>query len=271
MKEKIIEFNNNMFEDIKHIDEFGEEFWSARELVELLGYTVWSKAKNAIEKAIAACTNSGVDTNLQFAQTSKLSSMSNGAKRIIDDYKLTRYACYLVAQNSDSRKKVVALAQTYFAVQTRKQEIYEDNIDNLSEDEKRVLNRNKIRKRNGSLNKAARDAGVKNFDRFHNAGYKGLYNGETANDIAKRKNLLYRQDILDYMSSEELILNLFRISQTEQKLKKDKVNNEYDADATHYNVGKEIRNTLERLGSTMPEDMPTPIYSSKATKKKIEK
>jgi len=197
--------------------------------------------------------------------------MSNGARRKLEDYRLSRYACYLIAQNSDSRKKVVSLAQTYFAIQTRKQEMFEDNIGNLSEDEKRVLNRNKIRKGNGSLNNAAKNAGVKNFDRFHNAGYKGLYNGETANDIAKRKNLLYRQDILDYMSSEELILNLFRISQTEQKLKKDNVNNEYDADATHYNVGKEIRNTLERLGSTMPEDMTTPIYSSKTTKKKIEK
>ena len=193
--------------------------------------------------------------------------LAKKAKRTVLDYKLSRYACYLIVQNSDPRKEVVALGQTYFAIQTRKQELSEKNYNELSEDEKRFYQRNLTRKGNFSLNQTAKNCGVKNFDKFHNAGYKGLYNGETANDIAKRKKLRYREDILDNMGSDELIANLFRISQTEQKLKNENIKLETDANKTHYEVGKKIRNTIEELGGTMPEDLPTPDKSLKELEK----
>ncbi len=193
--------------------------------------------------------------------------LGKGGERIVDDYKLSRYACYLIVQNSDSRKEVVALGQTYFAVQTRKQELSEKEYLGLTEDEKRFYQRNLTRKGNYSLNITARNAGVKNFDKFHNAGYRGLYNGETADDIAKRKNLRYREDILDNMCSEELIANLFRISQTESKLKRDNISGETKANETHYIVGKNIRETILKNGGIMPEDMPTPDKSLKELEK----
>ena len=191
----------------------------------------------------------------------------NGGQREVPDYKLSRYACYLIAQNGDSRKKSVALAQTYFAIQTRKMELTERGYSSLTEDEKRLYQRSLTKKGNYSLNKTAKDAGVKNFDKFHNAGYKGLYNGETADDIAKRKGLRYREDILDNMGSEELIANLFRISQTEQKLKRENISTEGEANKTHYEVGSKIRNTIKELGGTMPEELPTPDKSLKQIEK----
>ena len=217
MKNELKEiYTNETFEDIKHIDENGIEFWYARELQNVLDYKEWRKFENVINKAKQACENSNISTFEHFVDADKLSKRANNAEVMINDYKLTRYACYLIAQNGDSRKKVIALAQTYFAVQTRKQEITEKEYSMLTEDEKRFYQRNLTRKGNYSLNQAAKKAGVKNFDKFHNAGYKGLYNGETADDIAKRKGLRYREDILDNMGSDELIANLFRISQTEQ-------------------------------------------------------
>ena len=191
---------------------------------------------------------------------------SNTSRKIMD-YKLSRYACYLIVQNSDPRKETVALGQTYFAYQTRKQELSEKDYHLLTEDEKRLYQRNLTKKGNYSLNKAAKNAGVKNFDKFHNAGYKGLYNGETANDIAKRKGLRYREDILDNMGSDELIANLFRISQTQQKLKRENIKTEKEANNTHFEVGTKIRKTIKELGGTMPEELSTPEKSLKELEK----
>jgi len=189
---EIKEYTEKLFEDIKHIDENGNEYWVARELQKVLDYTQWRRFEDVIDKARTACQNSSVDINEQFANVGKLSTNVNGGKRRIVDYKLSRYACYLIAQNGDPRKEVIALAQTYFAIQTRKQELAEKEYSELTEDEKRFYQRDLTRKGNYSLNIAAKNAGVKNFDRFHNAGYRGFYNGETADDIFKRKKLRYR-------------------------------------------------------------------------------
>ena len=268
---EIKEYTEKMFENIKHIDENGNEYWSARELQNVLQYKEWRKFEGVINKAKKACENSNIKVFEQFVGSDKLSKRANNTVVKIGDYKLSRYACYLVAQNGDSRKEVIALAQTYFAIQTRKQELSKKEYSELTEDEKRLYQRNLTRKGNYSLNITARNAGVKNFDKFHNSGYKGLYNGETANDIAKRKKLRYREDILDNMGSDELIANLFRISQTEQKLKNENINLEGKANETHYEVGKEIRNTIKRLGGTMPEDLPTPNKSLKELEKEKKK
>ncbi len=245
---KEINKNNKSFEDIKHIDEKNVEFWYARELMPVLQYSNWQNFEKIIDKAKISCENSGISVLEHFTDVSKLSKRANNAEVGIKDYKLTRYACYIIAQNGDARKKVIALAQTYFAVQTRKQEISEKEYSMLTEDEKRFYQRNLTRKGNYSLNQTAKNAGVKNFDKFHNAGYKGLYNGETADDIAKRKGLRYREDILDNMGSDELIANLFRISQTEQRLKKDNVDTEKEACKTHSKIGKIVRKAIKEAG-----------------------
>lgn len=264
---KEISIQNKTFEEIKHIDEFGAEYWYARELMTALNYKRWDKFSNVIENAKIACEKSNCLIIDHFSQVGKMINIAKSGKRRIDDFKLSRYACYLIVQNADPRKETVALGQTYFAIQTRKQEIFEIEYKVLTEDEKREYQRKLTKKGNYSLNNAAKKAGVKNFDRFHNFGYKGLYNGETANDIAKRKGLRYREDILDNMGSDELIVNLFRISQTEQKIKKDNINTEKDANNAHYKVGSIIRKTIKELGGTMPEKMATPEKSLKQLKK----
>ena len=241
-------YNNRTFEDIKHVDENGIEYWNARELQLVLDYKEWRKFEGVIKKAKEACKNAGISEVEHFVGADKLSKRANNTNVIIADYKLTRYACYLIAQNGDSRKKVIALAQTYFAIQTRKQEISEKEYNELTEDEKRFYQRNLTRKGNYSLNKTAKNAEVKNFDKFHNYGYKGLYNGETADDIAKRKGLRYREDILDNMGSEELAANLFRITQTESRLKRDKVDTEKKACDTHNKIGKIVRKAIKQAG-----------------------
>ena len=246
--EKNETYDNRAFEDIKHIDENGIEYWYARELQKVLDYKEWRKFENVIKKAKEACQNTGISTFEHFVEADKLSKRANNAEVIIKDYKLTRYACYLIAQNGDTRKKVIALAQTYFAIQTRKQEISEKEYSLLTEDEKRFYQRDLTRKGNYSLNQTAKNAGVKNFDKFHNSGYKGLYNGETADDIAKRKGLRYREDILDNMGSEELAANLFRITQTESRLKRDKVDTEKKACDTHNKIGKIVRKAIKEAG-----------------------
>lgn len=264
---KIKEYNETIFENIKHIDEYGNEYWSARELQDVLEYAQWRRFNEVINRAIISCDNSKLEINDHFAKVGKMVGIGSKTSRSIVDYKLSRYACYLIVQNSDPRKEVVALGQTYFAVQTRRQELTEKEYSMLTEEEKRFYQRSLTKKGNYSLNQAAKKAGVKNFDKFHNAGYKGLYNGETANDIAKRKGLRYREDILDNMGSEELAANLFRITQTESKLKRDNISSEKDANETHYNIGKNIREVIAKNGGTMPEKLPTPKKSLKELEK----
>ena len=258
--------DNSVFENIKHIDKEGNEYWEARELQKVLDYTEWRKFENVIKKSIISCESSNNSILDHFVRADKIVKAGATTKEV-NDYKLSRYACYLIAQNADNRKKVVALAQTYFAIQTRKMELLERDYNSLTEDEKRLYQRSLTKKGNYTLNQTAKKAGVKNFDKFHNAGYKGLYNGETANDIAKRKGLRYREDILDNMGSDELAANLFRISQTEQKIRNDNVEGESKANNVHYRVGRKIRKTIKELGGTMPEDMPTPNKSLKELEK----
>ena len=263
----IEKYNETMFEEIKHIDENGNEYWFARELMPLLEYSKWENFNNVIRKAVIAYRNSNNDNSYWLPEVRKPIITGKGKEEFIVDYKLSRYICYLIVQNANPKKKMVALGQTYFAIQTRKMELTEEEYSNLSEDEKRLYRRNQARKGNYNLNKTAVKSGVKDLARFHNAGYKGLYNGETANDIAKRKGLRYREDILDNMGSEELADNIFRIAQTDAKLKRDNVDNEYTANSVHYEVGKEIRDSIKRLGGTMPENLPTPKKSLKELEK----
>ena len=262
-----LESGNTIFENIKHIDEEGKEFWYARELQIVLEYKLWQNFEKVLRRAITSCNNSKNNSIYHFIDINKMVDIGSNTTRKIEDYKLSRYACYLIAQNGDSRKKVIALAQTYFAIQTRKQELLEKNYNELTEDEKRLFNRNLTKKGNFALNQTAKNAGVKNFAKFHNAGYEGLYNGETANDIAKRKGLRYREDILDYMGSVELAANLFRITQTDEKLKNDKIIGVRNANETYYKMGKDIRNFIKEQGGTMPENLPTPEKSLKELEK----
>lgn len=259
------------FEDIKHIDEYGNEYWYARELMPMLEYSRWENFDKVIKKSIESYKNSEVSVFEQFRDVKKLSKRANNADVEIQDYKLSRYACYLIAQNGDIRKKSIAQAQAYFIIQTRKQELTEQEYNLLEETEKRLYNRSITKKGNFQLNQVAKNVGVRNFDRFHNEGYKGLYNGETANDIAKRKGLRYREDILDNMGSDELAANIFRISQVKQKLENDSIQNENEAFKIHNKVGKAVRNTIKKLGGTMPEELPTPKKSLKQLEKENKK
>ena len=268
---EIKEYTEKIFEDIKHIDELGNEYWSARELMPLLEYTLWQNFHGKIKAAMENCSNSNYNISDHFIGVNKMVDIGSKTKRIVQDYKLSRYACYLIVLNCDPRKKVIALAKTYFAIQTRKQELSELEYNNLTEDEKRLYRRNEARKGNFNLNQTAVNSGVNNLAKFHNAGYKGLYNGETADDIFKRKKLRYREDILDNMGSEELADNIFRIAQTDAKLKRDNVDNEYTANSVHFEVGKEVRNSIKRLGGTMPENLPTPERSLKELEKENKK
>lgn len=256
-------YTDKTFNDIKHIDNCGNEYWEARELMPLLEYSKWENFHKVIKRAMIACETSSNNINDHFPEFRKPIVGGKGNIQKVIDYHLSRYACYLIVQNANPRKKSVALGQTYFAIQTRRQEITELEYSKLSEDEKRLYTRILVNNKNKYLFKTAKEAGVENFGKFNNYGYKGLYNGETAKQIAKRKNIKENEDILDYMGNEELGANLFRITQTEAKLKKDNINNEDDACITHYNVGKTVRKAIEELGGNMPETLPTPEKSIK--------
>ena len=265
-KNELEEYKEKTFEDIKHNDDKGNEYWEARELQQILGYKEWRYFSAVIEKAQISCSQSNNNINSHFGVNTKIVTAGKTTKPIID-YKLSRYACYLIVQNANPKYEAVALGQTYFAIQTRKMELTEEEYSKLTEDEKRLYRRKQTKDGNKILYKIAKEKGVKNFDKFTNAGYKGLYNGETANDIAKRKNLRYREDILDNMGSAELGANIFRITQTEALLEKQEEPNEQIATNTHYKVGKAVRDTIKKLGGTMPEELPTPEKSIKEIEK----
>lgn len=251
------------FEDIKRIRPDGSEYWAARELAPVLDYAKWENFYKVIKRAMIACENSGRSTLECFPEVRKTSPMPNGGVKDILDYELSRYACYLIVQNGDPRKEVIALGQTYFAIQTYRQEVA-DRFNQLDEDSRRLVVRGDIKQWNQLLAETARNAGVitaEEFAIFQNAGYMGLYGGMTVDDIHRRKGLAIGQKILDYMGSTELIANLFRISQTEEKLRKDQVSTPNAATAVHYAVGNEVREAIRKIDGTMPEDLPTPEKS----------
>lgn len=266
MEKKMIMNYKKRFDEIRH-EENGVEFWYARELMHLLDYSKWQNFENVLLKAKVACANNGIVVEDHFADASKMVILGSGANREVEDYMLTRYACYLIAENGDPRKEQIAFAQSYFAVQTRKQELTEQEYKQLTEDEKRLYTRQNVKDKNKYLFKTAQNAGVKNFGKFNNYGYRGLYNGETASDIKRRKGISQKDDILDYMGSTELAANLFRITQTDEVLKNKKVDNEQEACNTHHDVGQAVRQTIKRIGGTMPEDLPTPDKSAKLLEK----
>jgi len=274
MKNELTRYNEQTFESIKHINENNQEYWLARELQPVLDYAQWRNFKDAIDRAKLACINSGINDKYHFAEVSKMVALGSGSERSVDDYMLSRYACYLIVMNGDPRKEVIAVGQSYFAVKTRQQELIE-NYEELSEDQKRLAIRAEMIAHNKSLADAAHDAGVidpKDYGIFQNKGYQGLYGGLGAKEIHKRKGLKKSQNILDHMGSTELAANLFRATQTEEKLRRENIKGKEKANSTHFEVGKKVRETIEELGGTMPEDLPTPEKSiaqlEKATGKK---
>lgn len=255
--------NNNSFEEIKHIDEHGQEYWLARELSKILEYKDFRNFELTIFKAMEACKNSANVIEDHFGEVAEMVPIGSGATRKFPSYKLTRYACYLIAQNGDPEKESIALAQTYFAVQTRRQEL-QNQFDQLTEEQRRLSIRDELIEHNKSLSDAAYQSGVKtnqDFAKFQNRGYQGLYGGLGRAEIHARKGLKKSQNILDHMGSEELAANLFRATQTDAKLRRENIQGKEAASATHYQVGAKVRKTIEELGGTMPEDLPTPDKS----------
>lgn len=263
MSNEIMRYSEETFESIKHVDEYGHEFWYARELQRVLEYTQWRRFADAIERAKLACSNSGYDVTEHFADAGKSSPMPHGGVRILEDYMLSRYACYLIVMNGDPRKEVIAVGQTYFAVKTRQQELI-DHYDELSEDQKRLAIRKEMIAHNKSLAEAAQMAGVeagRDFAIFQNKGYQGLYGGLGVKEIHERKGLKKNEKILDHMGSTELAANLFRATQTDEKLRRENIRGKEKANQTHYKVGRKVRQTIAELGGTMPENLPTPEKS----------
>lgn len=253
------------FDAIRHYDEDGREYWLARELYPLLGYSRWQRFTPVIEKAKTTCKSLHINESDHFTHVGKMVDLGSGSTRSVEDIALSRYACYLIVQNGDPNKPVIALGQTYFAIQTRRQEISDQNAFNqLNDDEKRLYLRRELVEHNKLLSNAAHDAGViepRDYAIFQNHGYKGLYGGLGNKEIHARKGLKKSQKILDHMGHEELAANLFRATQTEAKLRRDHVIGKENANRTHFQVGQEVRETIRRLGGTMPEDLPTPAKS----------
>ena len=243
----------NIFEKIKRIDNNGKEYWSSRELAKALEYVDYRNFTTPIDKAKVACENSGEVIHNHFVDANEMVSIGSGAEKPIETVYLSRYACYLIVQNSDPTKVVVAEGQTYFAIQTRRQE----KTDNLIEDSKRTYLREEMKKHNKSLSQAASMAGVSNYAIFQNYGYKGLYGGLSMQDIHQKKRLKKSQQILDHMGSEELAANLFRATQADAKIRREGIKGEMNANLAHYQVGQKVRFTIKELGGTMPENLPT--------------
>ena len=267
------EINETIFESIKHTDEEGNEYWLARELQKALDYTEWRNFSKVIQKAKTACENSENPVDSHFVEVNKMAELGLGTSRPVDDIKLSRYACYLIVENGDPQKEIIALGQTYFAVKTRQQELI-DNYDQLSEEQKRLAIRREMIEHNKSLAEAAKNAGVitpLEYAQFQNSGYRGLYGGLTAQDIHRRKGLKKNEKILDHMGSTELAANLFRATQTDEKLRRDNIQGKQEANKTHYEVGAAVRKTIADLGGTMPEDLPLPEKSIKQLEKEQKK
>ena len=265
---EIVNYNEKIFESIRHIDEYGKEFWYARELQAILEYKRWDRFFSVIEKAKISCEASNNNVFDHFSNVGKMVDIGVSSRNI-GDIKLSRYACYLIAQNGDPRKKAIALAQTYFAIKTRQQELTE-NYNVLSEEQKRLAIRSEIAEHNKSLADSANKAGVctsKEYAIFQNKGYQGLYGGLGAKEIHKKKGLKKSQKILDHMGSTELAANLFRATQTDEKLRRENIKGKEKAYQTHFEVGKKVRQTIKELGGTMPEDLPTPKKSIKEIEK----
>lgn len=268
MTEKLItEQHHATFDGLRHFDEDGNEFWLARQLAKILEYSEYRHFLPVIERARQACLNSGRVPEDHFEDILEMVEIGSGARRELPDIRLSRYACYLIVQNGDPSKTVIANGQTYFALQTRRQELADDEkFARLSEDEKRLAIRNELALHNKHLAAAAKDAGVESsldYAVFQDHGYRGLYGGLSARDIHARKGLKKSQKILDHMGSTELAANLFRATQTEEKLRRDEVHGKQRANQTHFEVGRKVRQTIEELGGTMPEALPTPDQSIK--------
>lgn len=270
---ELVKYSEQTFESIKHVNEYGEEYWLARELQPVLEYAQWRRFSDAIERAKLACKNSGFTVEDHFADVGKMVDIGSGAERQIDDVMLSRYACYLIVMNGDPRKEVIAIGQSYFAVKTRQQELI-DNYEQMSEDQKRLAIRNEMIAHNKSLAEAAQMAGIvdqREYAIFQNKGYQGLYGGLGAKEIHARKGLKKSQKILDHMGSTELAANLFRATQTDEKLRRENIQGKQAAYDTHYQVGKKVRQTIQELGGTMPEDLPTPEKSVKQIEREVER
>lgn len=259
--------HHGAFESLRHVDEDGNEYWLARELMPVLEYGTWDKFKRVIQKAMTAAEQANQPVNDHFSRVGNMVEIGSGARREKEDYLLSRYACYLIVQNGDPNKPVIANGQTYFAIQTRRQELTDDEtFRQLTEDQQRVYLRGEVRKHNKQLVATAKQAGVKapqDFAIFQDHGYRGLYGGLGARDIHDRKGLKKSQQILDHMGSTELAANLFRATQTDDKLRRDEVTGKKAANATHHEVGRRVRRTIEDIGGIMPEDLPAPDRSAK--------
>lgn len=266
-------YTETLFESIKHTNEYGQEFWYARELSKVLEYKDFRNFELIIFKAMESCKNSGYEISDHFGDSTEMVSIGSNAKRGFKSYRLSRYACYLIVMNGDSTKKIIALGQTYFAVKTRQQELIE-HFDDLNEEKKRLAIRNEMVAHNKSLAEAAKMAGITepmDYAIFQNKGYQGLYGGLGMKEIHAKKGLKKSQKILDHMGSTELAANLFRATQTDEKLRKENIIGKEAANQTHYEVGKKVRQTIKELGGTMPEDLPTPKKSIKEIEKEQKK